>query len=325
MAELNNCGICKIKKGLYNCPKCGVLYCGLNCYRTPQHQRCSEKFYQDCVESELRSSSPVSQETKVKTLAMLQRLHLENNREDDEEESLDSDDDEDIAVRLSNVDLDDSDAVWSKLNAQERREFQTLINNGEIERFVPEFKPWWQNIQIHLIQDLDDEKSSSLNRNLPQLVAVPEFNVKIVSDTLKFSLLNILYAYAYALKYFHGVDGDNINDFGDMVMNLSDVLRVNQNFTSCSLALESAATNVNVNNVGVTKEMTKETKKDVYEIVKKSLISHALSDLITQFRRIIKHVKEKDIKKKIKLAEKKIEFYLSWTSSPIFNPKIYEV
>ncbi|CDW56903.1 zf-HIT domain containing protein [Trichuris trichiura] len=49
-------GICtKSSKTVYICPRCNVRYCSVDCFRHPDHLRCSEKFYSNCVFDELKS------------------------------------------------------------------------------------------------------------------------------------------------------------------------------------------------------------------------------------------------------------------------------
>ena len=58
-----------------------------------------------------------------------------------EEDSVsnDSDDDStDLDVRLKNVDLDDPDAVWERLNDKEKSEFESALKSGKIFDLVPQ-------------------------------------------------------------------------------------------------------------------------------------------------------------------------------------------
>jgi hypothetical protein len=65
------------------------------------------------------------------------------------------------------------------------------------------------------------------------------------SPLVKFSLLNVIYAYAYALRYFGGFDPDNLTDFVALCFDVSANLREGQNFDSAEVAVESAASAAN--------------------------------------------------------------------------------
>ena len=64
--------------------------------------------------------------------------------DEDEEDHLDSDDDDELSDRMAGVDLDDADAIWKGLTPGERKEFERLVDSGDISKMVPEFKPWWE-------------------------------------------------------------------------------------------------------------------------------------------------------------------------------------
>ena len=70
--------------------------------------------------------------------------NLDDDDEDDGEDLLDSDDDDELSERMAGVDLDDADAIWGHLTPGERKEFERLVDTGDISKMVPEFKPWWE-------------------------------------------------------------------------------------------------------------------------------------------------------------------------------------
>ncbi|KJH46473.1 HIT zinc finger [Dictyocaulus viviparus] len=48
------CAFCSLeKREQYKCPRCGVNYCSLRCYRNQKHAECSESFYKDCIKEHL--------------------------------------------------------------------------------------------------------------------------------------------------------------------------------------------------------------------------------------------------------------------------------
>ena len=118
---------CNNSRGIYTCPKCSVLYCSMTCYQSEDHVQCSEKFYRDCVMEGI-STAERDPEAKKKMLDILQRTY-EDSAELSDTLDLDSDDDEyvDLSIRLKDVDLDNADEVWQKLNTDEQQEFEAFV------------------------------------------------------------------------------------------------------------------------------------------------------------------------------------------------------
>lgn len=74
--------------------------------------------------------------------------------------------------RFENVDLNDADQVWSLLTDAERQEFESLVRNGEAEKLVPHWTPWWIDSNSQLVQELQDSTKDYLTR-CPQIIDVP--------------------------------------------------------------------------------------------------------------------------------------------------------
>ena len=71
MSQSKQCEFCpNSKKDYYTCPKCNAPYCSLKCYRSPEHLQCTETFYKQCVQDEMRLLSK-SSEAKRKTVEAL--------------------------------------------------------------------------------------------------------------------------------------------------------------------------------------------------------------------------------------------------------------
>uniref|UniRef100_A0A915PXI9 HIT-type domain-containing protein n=1 Tax=Setaria digitata TaxID=48799 RepID=A0A915PXI9_9BILA len=52
--ERISCLACGSLDSLNICPRCALAYCCVKCYRSEEHRECSESFYRECVEQELR-------------------------------------------------------------------------------------------------------------------------------------------------------------------------------------------------------------------------------------------------------------------------------
>jgi len=79
---------------------------------------------------------------------------------------------------LQNVNLDDPNELWSVLSATEKQEFEALLKNGEAEKLLPKWIPWWiHHTEKKLIQFLeDDEKDVCNDLKCPVIMYVPLFN-----------------------------------------------------------------------------------------------------------------------------------------------------
>lgn len=75
---------------------------------------------------------------------------------------------------MQNVNLDDPNELWSALSNTERQEFETLLKNGEAEKLLPKWTPWWtQRIEKKLIQFIEEDAT---DLKYPVLIDVPLFN-----------------------------------------------------------------------------------------------------------------------------------------------------
>lgn len=95
----------------------------------------------------------------MQTVDALKRLHEQQKQEQEiQNEVLDSDDEQNIADRLNSANRDDPDKFWDKLVESETVEFETLVESGEISKYVPQLLPLWSyktNRPI-LIEELDE-------------------------------------------------------------------------------------------------------------------------------------------------------------------------
>jgi len=176
--------------------------------------------------------------------------------QDAEDDDLDSDDDDDLAERLEGVDLEDADQVWTRLTPEERAEFEKMCATGNIQNLVPEFVPWWdpRKNEVKLVQDVayhEGQKDSDEANARPtfDVASIPPLKSLIgdkpASPLIKFSLLNVTYAYAYAMKLFGGYEPDDSVEFVSVCLAVSANLSEGQNFDSADVAVESAASAAN--------------------------------------------------------------------------------
>lgn len=138
--EATGCKLCLKKLSKYTCPRCNVKYCSLDCYRSRKHVECSEKFYKNCVMETLQGDTVDNQE-KRKMVEILKRFEKEESEASLEDERFEAD--ENLEERLEGLNLEDTEKVWAKLTQEERREFQTAVNDGYIGSLIDVWEPWW--------------------------------------------------------------------------------------------------------------------------------------------------------------------------------------
>lgn len=95
-----SCLACGSFENLKICPRCTLAYCCVKCFRSELHCKCSEAFYRECVEQELRSrKNGVSKPHKTFEEIMQEHFRGEtptdfDGLETSSQEMLDSDDEE---------------------------------------------------------------------------------------------------------------------------------------------------------------------------------------------------------------------------------------
>ncbi|XP_018577083.1 zinc finger HIT domain-containing protein 2 [Anoplophora glabripennis] len=249
----NICKICHDVFAKYCCPKCNIPYCSLNCYRANIHLQCSEYFYKDNILEDISLNS--SDDEKKKMLELLQKTYANdrlsntfNNAIDENSnlgdlEKLDSDDDdsyEDIAERLSGVNLDDADEVWDRLTEDERQEFVAFLRSEDVTKLIPMWQPWW--LFYKEVTDKDITNSESFLKNCPTICDIKDITqitTKPPSECVKYNLINIITAYVFTARYFNGEHSDFVEEAVSCITSLSLALKVAQNFVDFETAVKS--------------------------------------------------------------------------------------
>ncbi|XP_053679491.1 zinc finger HIT domain-containing protein 2 [Anopheles nili] len=257
------CKICQNKHASYTCPRCNILYCSVQCYKSQQHLECSEGFFRENVVQELalRKADDDATNSTKSMLEILKRLDPQepwggdNSSEDstveldDAEEQIDSDDDEresELATRMEGVDLDDMESVWERLTSAEKQTFECLVENGDITKFLPEPDIWWTKThEVDLIQPV--EENSRQERELlnacPKIYStIPKFDEifkKEPSPTVRHNIANVLAAYSFVYRYFLGDIYENSLESADCLLSICLNLKSGAVFDSEALAIES--------------------------------------------------------------------------------------
>ncbi|XP_077985951.1 zinc finger HIT domain-containing protein 2-like [Glandiceps talaboti] len=245
------CKLCLKQFSKYTCPRCNIGYCSIACYKSEQHSSCSEQFYKECFMEALKEQRG-SDEEKRKMLEMLKRVEDEHNDLDSDDEHVES-----IEERIAGLDLDrDTDALWEKLTAGEKKEFQSLIKEGNIENLVEVWEPWWNKQDKKLIEEFDfkEDPKEDLHQetecrcpavleNIPKLTEL--LKSRKPADRVQFNLIEILFTYAYIVRLYNGSHFDLPLQSVQSILNISLVLSENQTHGSTVEAVHSAIHRIN--------------------------------------------------------------------------------
>ncbi|KAI9553871.1 hypothetical protein GHT06_019141 [Daphnia sinensis] len=308
------CELCKEQKAKYTCPRCGIQYCSVMCYKSSQHTQCSENFFKECVLKELVGSNVKNQ------LGQNGKTYMENLLKKDSTkyaEDLDSDDSEDgyhenFISRMKNVDLNDSEAVWSLLNDKEKTEFQQKLSSGEIVELLPNWNPWWiekPNTPTKEYDVLQSMEIPPVKTTIPLLSSMmhKKPNVKVVNG-----LGNILYGYACASRLYMQDWTGNVNFAVETILAASTILYTNQCFETAQEAITCAQISAN-KLLDISDELNLLVRNDIEQILKnRKFLLAALSDISALLH---KGAETKCApKKRLHIAIKKVDFYLSFVN-----------
>lgn len=159
------CGLCSVQFAKYTCPKCGVRYCNLACYKGDAHGDCAETFYKDEFMDGLKSKK-LDKGERRKMEEMLRSFEAQALEEEEERDELDADQGDDSASssssrnkrggayapleeRLVGIDLDDpaqGEDIWNCLTPQEQATFTAANKAGTLGAMLDPWIPWWRKV-----------------------------------------------------------------------------------------------------------------------------------------------------------------------------------
>lgn len=334
---------CFVQNAKYTCPKCGILFCSLKCYKVFQHSFCTEKFYKECVLQELESKH---KHAHVKQANEGKMENIQNSDNAHVEKDAHSENSEDLMDRLNNIDLNNPELVWNCLNNKEREEFHGLVNSGKIVDLLPDWHPWWTKNKV-----LIEEVNLDSGPQVPDVIAgIPLLSDLMVCFLFKFTLLNhtfnwpqtncgmigeipyavlffllqktrphefavfglfnILYGYVCVSRLYMQDWSGSISQVIDIFISISQALITNNIFKTAQEALECAEIKAD-ELVCLSNDFRLLVRQDVKQIMSKhQFVMASLSDICRLLR------KGKEIvcgrKKHLFLAAKKVDFYLSF-------------
>jgi hypothetical protein len=231
---------------------------------------------------------------------------------------------DDLATRLAGINLDSSpEIVWERLTESERRQFESFVNSGQLTDVIRLWMPWWCGASKALIEDIS---KSAVNQAIPAVLAdipdITQLTKSAISDVISFSVINILYGYAYSARLYNGDHLAMAVESAHVVTDISDAIGhgvfsdVATAIGGCLSRLESETASAHF----VSREYSIAIVSDVSCIVAGpsaaqplAYVLAALSDCHRIFRTARKEVGKDEILKRSYFAvQKKLEFLLSW-------------
>lgn len=198
---------------------------------------------------------------------------------------------EDLAERLANVDLDDSNAVWAKMTAAERTEFENLVFGNDASQVLPVAEPWWTHKQSKpLIEEVKPNTpltSSQSPTVYTKIVDFAKISKKPPADCVPHNLTNVLAAYAITYRYFNGDHLSSAQEATNYLISVCANLNKNANFDDDELAIHSVAHDWQDESNAIEKGQLETVMQDVDNIVMGPIRNHpsnayvlgALSDI----------------------------------------------
>ncbi|XP_053661148.1 zinc finger HIT domain-containing protein 2 [Anopheles marshallii] len=327
------CKICGTKEAKYNCPRCNMMYCSVQCYKAQQHVECSEGFYRENVVQELalrKADAKAAQSSKT-MLEILQRVEQMDSMQDEESSSteaasdvedadqqLDSDDEAqevELANRLKGINLDNAAEVWDRLTDGEKEEFQRFLENGDIAKMLPDPNIWWaKEYRVDLVQAAEEpsEQEQKMFEDCPKIST----NIAKLSDilqdapspTVRHNIANVLAAYSFVYRYFLGDIHEDALETVDCMLGICVNLKKSGIFDSELMAVTSVVSECCNEQLPTDNETLGVLKTDVQtlfmgpkgcgEKYRRLFLLSALSDIRTLLS---------NAKRALKNADKKVE------------------
>lgn len=169
------------------------------------------------------------------------------------DEELDSDDDDDspayneLSKRLEGIDLNDADAIWSKLTESERHEFSKIVQSEDVTSILPKFNAWWgMQAQRKLVTELnEDEKCESEEESvkhptiIESIVDFARISTRAPAPCVRHNLMNVLASYTSMVRFFYGEHETSQHEAVSYLIAVCSNFRTNANFDDSDLAIES--------------------------------------------------------------------------------------
>ena len=323
------CGVCHEHIARYTCPRCSLKYCSVPCYRTHGSEgesRCTEGFYQQ------RVSQVVELEVKEKredTMRMLNRVHQEQaNQESIPPSGLPERQLYELLVAIENDDDEKLSQLLSRHQIQAAVS-QGIEQEGLLEWILEPWHPWWRpNLSTPAdAAEVEDECEPDLigGKTLDDLLlSLPPFDSlqsgNKVRPELQFNLIDVLYGLVWTFRLFLGPNNavGVAEESADVLLQSSSVLGRDARHGSLEEALVSCTSrSTECFQRGLCNAHWKLLANDVASICGHyRYVARCLFEGICILREAVTLAKKRSDKKQrteLKQAQKKLEFYASWS------------
>ncbi|XP_038891530.1 zinc finger HIT domain-containing protein 2 [Benincasa hispida] len=235
------CHVCHKQFSHYTCPRCNSRYCSLQCYKSHSN-RCTESFMRENVVEELRQLR-TDDSTKLKTLDILKRFHLEEERE-----NLDEEDDSTLSEETIEKVLAGDQLSFDDLSVEEKKRFLRAMASGELSKMIEPWEAWWTKPSARTISlskegtplvqlPAEQKPTTSLASGMEamQSSAIPQapdtplpplskLSSAEPSPLLAIHLVDIIYSYCFTLRLYNGDWQSDAIGSALVVLSVSSVL-----------------------------------------------------------------------------------------------------
>ncbi|XP_072368777.1 zinc finger HIT domain-containing protein 2 [Scyliorhinus torazame] len=268
--EAEACGLCPGSgpgaAARYTCPRCNVPFCSLPCYRGPGHRACTEAFYRDAVLGELRAEARAAEGRRGlrESLGRLRDAELPELGLGPQDaparplwEALSEQQRRDFQRLLESGEA----AAW----IQEWRPWWERRPPGPVQELEPRGLEEDQRceriteaqpvVDVGRTESQNDSESDRLSGETDRATiwehddSIPVICRNIVpllslcskpSSLIQYSVVNVLYAYAFSMKLINGdLSGEMRDEFIEATMTISEALEGNRVFTSTAEAVQA--------------------------------------------------------------------------------------
>jgi len=318
------CSVCASAHGCYTCPRCNATSCSLVCYKG-HSTKCTEAFYKENVEEALKSQK-ADEEGQKKMMGVLTRLKQQEEEADEEHEA-------ELYYRLAQLTTEDNLSL-EQLSPEQREDFKRALVDGRISDMITLWQPWWQQPSSAMVQECanfeneerelkaESQKPPTILENIPPLSSLLK---KEPSPFLTFNLVDILFSYAYIMRYFNGDPGSEAGDAISFLVEISAVFQSNAVHNSLDSALDSCFANILKPSVSGAPDFGWAVLEDVKLLVgQKSftlmglsdlhgLVSQAINDDAKSQKPAGRSAREaKEVRTKLVALQRKVFFFVVW-------------
>lgn len=241
------------------------------------------------------------------TTSIISDISEEESTVANKNEVIDSNQCAELAERLNGVDLNDADAIWSKLSESERQQLGQVMQKQNMTAVLPTFNPWWENkvqcTQISEVGGSDHADNVIIEHEWRDLKhpkikkTIADFNeiskkVQLTKD-IDDNLTNVLAAYTSTVRFFYGEHLRSAYDAAKYLVAICSSLKTNPTtLVEPNLAIEAVRREARREGLTIEEEDIIQMQKDIDSIQEgpdpnrktNCYILAALSDLYRMFQ-----------------------------------------